>query len=97
MLRQRARGAAGALVAATHGRGMWAVNRCPIPWSSLAVSLGPESPLNVATKGSERQPTVSVRGADSYTPADDLWIVTCYFNPQSYATRLENYHPRIRA
>ena len=53
---------------------------------------GPESPLNVATKGSERQPTVSVRGADSYTPADDLWIVTCYFNPQSYATRLENYH-----
>ncbi len=53
---------------------------------------GPESPLNIATKGSERQQVIGVRGADSYAPADDLWIVTCYFNPQSYATRLENYH-----
>jgi hypothetical protein len=53
---------------------------------------GPESPLNLATKFGERQPLVRVRGADSYAPAADLWVVTCYFNPQSYATRLENYH-----
>ncbi len=53
---------------------------------------GPESPLNVGAKRGERQPLIRVRGADSYAPAEDLWIVTCYFNPQAYATRLENYH-----
>ena len=53
---------------------------------------GPESPSNAATTRSRRQPLIRVQGSDSYAPADDLWIVTCYFNPQSYATRLENYH-----
>lgn len=52
----------------------------------------PESPIDIGTKDSERRPMVNVHGADSYAPASDLWIVTCYFNPQSYATRLENYH-----
>jgi hypothetical protein len=41
---------------------------------------GPESPLNVDTKGSARQPVVNVRSAAVYTPAQDLWIVTCYFS-----------------
>ena len=53
---------------------------------------GPESPLNVVSNESEQRPVISVRGASSYTPADDLWIVTSYFNPQSDTRRLENYH-----
>jgi len=60
--------------------------------SSVFKLDSPGAPVNVVTKGSERRPIVSVRGAGSYTPAEDLWIVTCYFNPLSYATRLENYH-----
>jgi hypothetical protein len=52
---------------------------------------GPESPLNIATETKERSLTVRVESALSYTSADDLWIVTCYFNPLSYATRLDNY------
>ena len=51
----------------------------------------PEAPLDVGAKSAEQQRAVGIRGADFYAPANDLWIVTCYFNPQSYATRLENY------
>jgi hypothetical protein len=29
--------------------------------------------------------------ADRYEPADDLGLVTCYFNPSGYATKLQNY------
>jgi hypothetical protein len=60
-----------------------------LPRSSSSTAL---NRLNVVTAGSGRQPSVRGGGASSYTPAEDLWIVTCYFNPQSYATRLENYH-----
>lgn len=31
------------------------------------------------------------RGARAYVPADDLGVVTCYFNPGGYRTRLRNY------
>jgi len=60
--------------------------------SSLFKLDSPGSPIDVGATTTERQSAVSVRGADSYTPASDLWVVTCYFNPQSYAPRLENYH-----
>ena len=60
--------------------------------SSIFKLDSPESPLDVGAKTAERRRMVGVRAADFYAPANDLWIVTCYFNPQSYATRLENYH-----
>lgn len=32
-----------------------------------------------------------VRAAGAYAPADDLWVVTCYFNPSGYRTKRRNY------
>jgi hypothetical protein len=33
----------------------------------------------------------SINPADRYEPVDDLGLVTCYFNPSGYATKLKNY------
>lgn len=35
---------------------------------------------------------MNLHPAERYTPCDDLWLVTAYFNPQHYQNRLENYH-----
>src|SRR5262245_23844676 len=32
-----------------------------------------------------------IHAADSYLPADDLWIVTAYFNANGYRTKRQNY------
>jgi hypothetical protein len=29
--------------------------------------------------------------SDIYSSCDDLWVITCYFNPNHYQTKLENY------
>jgi hypothetical protein len=31
------------------------------------------------------------RGADSYNPVPDMWIVTTYFNPSGYKIKSSNY------
>ena len=31
------------------------------------------------------------RGADSYNPVADMWIVTTYFNPSGYKIKSSNY------
>ena len=33
-----------------------------------------------------------IHPAERYTPCNDLWLVTAYFNPQHYRNRLENYY-----
>lgn len=33
----------------------------------------------------------TIKGAASYSVADDLWIITSYFNPNKYQTKLNNY------
>lgn len=33
----------------------------------------------------------AIPGAETYTPCDDLWVITAYFNPCHYAARLKNY------
>jgi hypothetical protein len=40
---------------------------------------------------SKKLETQNIFPADSYNSIDDLWILTCYFNPNNYKTRLENY------
>ncbi len=31
-------------------------------------------------------------GGRRYAPTEDLWVITCYFNPGGYRTKLANYH-----
>jgi len=33
-----------------------------------------------------------VHAAPSYEPCNDLWVITCFFNPEGYQSRLDNYH-----
>jgi hypothetical protein len=33
-----------------------------------------------------------IRPADRYVGCDDLWTITCVFNPSGYRTKMENYH-----
>jgi hypothetical protein len=39
--------------------------------------------------------TTRVVAAQRYQPVDDLWIITCYFNPNSYQSRAQNYYQFI--
>lgn len=40
---------------------------------------------------SEAIPMEVITGAETYSPCDDLWVITTYFNPCHYRTRLVNY------
>ena len=33
-----------------------------------------------------------VHAAAAYKPCTDLWVITCFFNPEGYQSRLDNYH-----
>lgn len=35
---------------------------------------------------------MEVHAAERYEGVDDLWTITCVFNPSGYRTKLENYH-----
>jgi hypothetical protein len=52
----------------------------------------PQQKSDVPAKSGVPQAAAGIRGAQRYYPADDLWVVTCFFNPQSYLRRIENYH-----
>lgn len=41
--------------------------------------------------GKEREDRMVVRAADRYDPADDLWLITAYFNPIGYHSKRRNY------
>lgn len=33
-----------------------------------------------------------IRGSDRYSTSDDLWVITSYFNPSNYRSKLANYN-----
>ncbi len=35
---------------------------------------------------------MEIAAAEQYKPCDDLWTITCVFNPSGYRSKMENYH-----
>ena len=35
---------------------------------------------------------MEIRAAERYERCDDLWTITCVFNPSGYRTKMENYY-----
>lgn len=52
----------------------------------------PGSPVKLHINEGRPERKANIRDAERYTPARDLWVVTCYFNPLAYASRLRNYY-----